>query len=94
VAVLRGLALGGGLTVAVVLALGVSATLAWPIMFPLFHEVFFPPGTWQFGADSGLISLFPERFWFESALAAFALVAGAGAVLAVSAWGVLRGMRR
>ena len=37
----------------------------WPWFFTRFHELLFPPGTWTFAGDTGLIRLFPEQFWFD-----------------------------
>lgn len=49
------------------------AILNWNIAFTLFHEVLFPPGTWQFPIDSTLIQLYPEQFWSTGALLFFIL---------------------
>lgn len=54
--------------VAVVLA--AAFALAFDQAFTAFHQVFFPPGTWQFATGSNLITLFPEGFWFDAALVA------------------------
>lgn len=42
--------------------------------FTVFHGLLFEPGTWQFPAESHLIQLFPERFWYDTALVACALL--------------------
>jgi uncharacterized membrane protein len=52
--------------------------LAFDVAFAAFHSLFFAAGTWQFGADSNLLRLFPQPFWFELSLVA-------GIVIAVSA---------
>jgi uncharacterized membrane protein len=69
-----GLRLGAWLTVGGVAAAGLLAAVAWPILFVGFHEVLFEPGTWQFPSDSSLIRLFPERFWFDTAVALCAII--------------------
>ena len=71
--------------VAVVLALVFA--VAFDAAFTAFHELFFPPGTWQFAPGSNLITLFPEGFWFDAALAAGAtIVVAALVVSAVGYW--------
>lgn len=58
--------------VAVVLA--AFFAFAFDSAFTAFHELFFPPGTWIFAAGSDLITLFPQGFWFDAALAAGAAI--------------------
>ena len=55
------------LAVAVVI-LGVIAAVAFDAVFETFHELFFPPGSFDFAASSKLIQLFPDQFWFETSL--------------------------
>ncbi len=59
-------------SVALLLA-GVFA-VAFEPAFLAFHELFFPPGTYLFEEGSKLITLFPEPFWFDAALAAGAAI--------------------
>lgn len=65
----RALELGGWLCVGLIGLAAVGLTIGWSWLFTTFHELLFPPGTWRFSLDSGLIRLFPDRFWFDSALA-------------------------
>jgi integral membrane protein (TIGR01906 family) len=58
--------------IAIVLA-GIFA-VAFEPAFLVFHELFFPPGTYLFEPGSKLITLFPEAFWFDAALAAGATI--------------------
>jgi integral membrane protein (TIGR01906 family) len=58
--------------IAIVLA-GIFA-VAFEPAFLVFHELFFPPGTYLFEPGSKLITLFPEGFWFDAALAAGATI--------------------
>jgi integral membrane protein (TIGR01906 family) len=58
--------------IAIVLA-GIFA-VAFEPAFLAFHELFFPPGTYLFEPGSKLITLFPEAFWFDAALAAGATI--------------------
>ena len=69
-----GLMSGGALSLVMVAATALLAVVAWRLIFTGFHQVLFPPGTWQFANSSGLIRLFPEQFWFDSALALTAVV--------------------
>ncbi len=45
------------------------ALVAWDTFFDTFHALFFEDGTWRFFYSDTLIRLYPERFWFDSALA-------------------------
>jgi integral membrane protein (TIGR01906 family) len=83
------LKVGGLVTAALVLAAGVLAVTAWQAWFLAFHQAFFQPGTWVFDPSDTLIRLFPETFWFDSALTVSVLsfvggmlVFAAGAALA------------
>jgi integral membrane protein (TIGR01906 family) len=70
-------------------AIGLAAVfaLAFDAAFTAFHELFFPPGTWQFPTGSDLIVLFPEPFWFDAALlAGVAVVVTALAVSLIGFW--------
>jgi integral membrane protein (TIGR01906 family) len=85
---------GGALTVAFVLLAGAAVAVAWPLIFTGFHELLFPVGTWQFPIDSGLIRLFPERFWYDSAVAFGVLMVVEGVVLTAVGLGLGWGTRR
>ena len=63
----------GGIGVVALLLAAVFA-VAFEPAFLLFHELLFPPGTYLFEPGSDLITLFPEGFWFDAALAAGASV--------------------
>lgn len=81
---------GAWSTVALVAAIGIGVGTVWPWLFTAFHEVLFPPGTWQFADDSGLITLFPGVFWYDSAIA----LAGLTAVEALGLAGLAGWLRR
>jgi integral membrane protein (TIGR01906 family) len=74
----RGLARGGLLTMVVIGTIILLVLLAFGFFFVLFHEIFFPPGTWVFPTSDTLIRLFPERFWRDAFLVVggLALVSG------------------
>lgn len=75
----RALRDGGLITIGLIAAIVVSALVAWDVFFTAFHNLFFAEGTWQFLYSDTLIRLFPEQFWFDSALLIGALTL-AGAV--------------
>ena len=59
---------------AVALLLAGVFAVAFEPAFLLFHELLFPPGTYLFEPGSDLITLFPEGFWFDAAVAAGAVI--------------------
>jgi len=66
------------------LALAAIFAVAFEPAFLAFHTVFFPPGTYLFEPGSTLVTLFPEGFWFDSALmAGLTVVLSALVVLAI-----------
>jgi integral membrane protein (TIGR01906 family) len=60
-----------GLVIALVTVVGgVGGVLVFDRAFALFHELFFPPGSWTFdSASEKLVQLFPEQFWVETTIA-------------------------
>jgi integral membrane protein (TIGR01906 family) len=64
----------GGLVGTIAILLAGTFAVAFEPAFRVFHEIFFPPGTWLFETGSNLITLFPEPFWFDAALAAGATI--------------------
>lgn len=82
-ALARAIDRGGWLTLALVAATGTAIGAVWPWFFTTFHEVLFPPGTWQFPEDSGLIRLFPGVFWYDSAIVLAGLTAAEAVALVV-----------
>jgi integral membrane protein (TIGR01906 family) len=73
----RVLLVTGGLVGTIAILLAGTFAIAFEPAFRVFHEIFFPPGTWLFAPGSNLITLFPQPFWFDAAL-----VAGATIILA------------
>ena len=81
--------IAAGTVGAVALLLAGIFAVAFEPAFLAFHELFFPPGTYLFEEGSELITLFPEPFWFDAALAAGAaiiIVALAVTVLGLRRW--------
>ena len=75
------------------LILAIAFAVAFEAAFLAFHQLLFPPGTYLFAPGSNLITLFPQGFWFDAALAAGAviiLVAILVAVLGFRAFRVAR----
>ena len=70
-----------------VVVLGVVAAVAFDAVFEIFHELFFPANSFNFAADSKLIQLFPDQFWFETSLLLGVVIVGLCAVFAVLARG-------
>jgi integral membrane protein (TIGR01906 family) len=85
------LAAGAVGTAALVLA--IVFAVAFEPMFLLFHELFFPPGTYLFPEGSNLIALFPEGFWFDAALLAGAAIVVTATVVALVGFRAWRGER-
>ena len=80
-----------GLTVGVVV-LGAIALVAFDQLFEVFHEVFFPAGSFTFDPRTDrLVQLFPFQFWDETTMAVGAVIIGIALIVAVVAG---RGARR
>jgi len=77
---------GGLLTSGLIFALGLLAVVAWRGWFTTFHQIFFTSGSWLFDYSDTLIRLFPEKFWFDSALTLLSLSFIEGLLLAFIGW--------
>jgi integral membrane protein (TIGR01906 family) len=76
----RAAQLGAKVTVVGVVIVGLAFAVFFEQAFELFHEIFFPPGTYLFDPRTEkLVQLFPDQFWSETSVA----LAGAVLVLAV-----------
>jgi len=80
--------LAAGSVGAAAVMLAIVFAVAFEPAFLFFHQLLFPAGTYLFEPGSNLITLFPEAFWYEAALAA-----GATIVLAALVVGILGAMR-
>ncbi len=71
----RGLWLGATITICAMAVIGIAMLVAFEPVFDGFHEIFFEPGTWQFGDEETLRRLYPDAFWgiASGLLAALAL---------------------
>lgn len=71
----RGVAVGSAFLACVVAALGGFVIVAFNLAFETFHRLFFASGTYLFDpASERLVQLFPEQFWYDSAVAAGVLL--------------------
>jgi integral membrane protein (TIGR01906 family) len=78
----RRLSMAGGAILVVTIVGGLAGVLLFEQAFELFHEVFFPAGSYLFDpATEKLVQLFPEAFWVESTI-------GVGAVVVLLAAGL------
>lgn len=74
---------GGGLTVGLLLAVGVFALAGFDALFLKFHQLSFSNDLWQLDPRTDyLLILFPQGFWFDATLRV-AATAVAGAVLII-----------
>jgi integral membrane protein (TIGR01906 family) len=65
-------------------ASGIVALTSFDAAFELFHELFFPPGSFLFDPRTDrLVQLFPEQFWVETTIAVGVVVIVLAFVLAV-----------
>ena len=81
-AIRKGLIYGSCLTLTAVAVIAILALTAWDFFFDRFHELFFAAGTWRFAFSDTLIRLFPERFWFDAAIA-IGLLSSAAAIIII-----------
>ena len=74
-----------GLIIGLVLV-GGFAVIAFDMLFELFHQVFFPGGTYTFDpATERLVQLFPFQFWQETAMAVGVVAITVAAIVAIVA---------
>lgn len=66
----RAVATGAWVLVGGVIVVGAAFALFFEQAFELFHEMFFPPGTYMFDPRTDkLVQLFPDQFWSETSVA-------------------------
>ena len=93
--VARRLMWGGGLTLVLILAVGLFALLGFDTLFLKFHQFSFANDLWQLDSRTDhLVMLFPQNFWFDATMwVATRIVIGALLITAVSG-GYLLYLRR
>ena len=69
---------GGAIGLAIgTVIVGIVGLVAFDQLFELFHEIFFPAGSYDFDPlTSKLVQLFPFDFWFETAIVVGAVIIG------------------
>jgi integral membrane protein (TIGR01906 family) len=79
----RRLALSGRVTAIGTVALGIVGLTSFDTAFEVFHELFFPAGSFLFDPSTDrLVQLFPETFWVETTVAVGAVIIGLSVLLA------------
>lgn len=73
---------GGWLTIGLVVALGLFASLAFWQFFTWFHSLFFKGNSWLFEYSDTLIRLFPLQFWQDVFLWVGVIIVGGALGLA------------
>lgn len=86
---------GGGLTLALILAVGLFALVGFETLFLKFHQLSFANDFWQLDSRTdNLVRLFPQDFWFDATIGvAIRTIVGALLVTAMSG-GYLLYLRR
>lgn len=77
--------LGSGLTLSLVVAVGMMALVGFDALFGFFHEVSFSNDFWQLNPRTDyLLMMFPQKFWFDATMfTTLAIVVEASALGAV-----------
>jgi len=87
----RALFFGGGLTLAVMLVIGVIIAIDFDWFFLQFHLFSFANDFWMLNpATDYLIMLFPQGFWLDAALACAAATAAGAVILGGIGWWLMR----
>jgi integral membrane protein (TIGR01906 family) len=69
------LGLTGRVVAVATVALGIMSVLFFDTAFELFHELFFPAGSYLFNPlTDRLVQLFPEQFWVETTIGVGVLI--------------------
>jgi integral membrane protein (TIGR01906 family) len=89
----KALITGGLLTTGLIAVIGLLAVVAWQTWFIIFHQIFFEVGTWSFELSDTLIRLFPEKFWFDSALTISGISLAGGLAFALTGKILKRGSK-
>jgi integral membrane protein (TIGR01906 family) len=74
--------------------IAVAAAVAFDPLFLLFHEIFFPQGNFLFPANSNLLAMYPDPYWYGVTLRVALTFVAAMAVIAVASAATLRRARR
>lgn len=75
---------GGGLTLVLVLSVGVFALVGFDSLFLKFHQLSFSNDLWQLNPNTDyLLIMFPQGFWLDATLRLATTAVAGGAILAV-----------
>ena len=90
-----GVVSGGGITLALMLAMGLGTLFGFDQLFLQFHLISFTNELWQLDpAKDYLIMLFPRGFWYDAAIFCTGITAGLAIILGGVAGGYLLLTRR
>ena len=87
----RAYAYGGGITLGLLVGVGLLMLFGWETFFTGFHRIFFEGDSWLFSYSDTLIRLFPPRFWMDVAIAIVGLIAVEAGLIGVAGWLSARG---
>ena len=82
----RALGFGGWLTIGLILFGGAAVAINFDWLFTEFHHLFFEGDTWLFYTSDTLIRLFPEKFWMDAFILAFAITILGAILLIAQQW--------
>jgi integral membrane protein (TIGR01906 family) len=88
---IRNASLAAGVGVSLI---AVAAAVAFDPLFLLFHEIFFPQGNFLFPANSNLLAMYPDPYWYGVTLRVGLTFVAAMAVIAIASAATLRRARR
>jgi integral membrane protein (TIGR01906 family) len=74
--------------------IAVGAAVAFDRLFLLFHEILFPQGNFLFPADSNLLAMYPDPYWYGVTLRVGLTFVAVMAVIAIASAATLRRARR
>ena len=74
--------------------IAVGAAVAFDPLFLLFHRIFFPQGNFLFPADSNLLAMYPDPYWYGVTLRVGLTFVAAMALIAIGSAATLRRTRR
>jgi len=83
---------GGGITLALMLALGLGTLFGFDQLFYQFHLLFFSNEFWS--AEGYMLMLFPEGFWYDAILFCALVTGGLAVILGGVAGGYLFSTKR
>lgn len=86
---------GGGVTLALLLAVGLFALVGFDRLFLTFHQISFANDLWQLDPRTDyLVALFPQNFWFDATMWVATRAVAGSLVVTVFSGGYLLYLRR